>query len=318
METHDDGTLWLENCLYIGQKKNNIWVSTVGIGMLEGSREVNSQTYQEVFHAGTGNTEGEEKPKEFIVYEDGYMVASGGEFHGAIYADGGRIGNMTIGEVEGAIGDIGNLIDQTKKLDIESKLGYNFKVGANNSVTPADGLNLEAVATGFELDESKLTWFGSNDFTHWEKRGTGANYLLTYNNLIDLGEKGPIYDAYYIQLQYGENEYIAYCTINIIRDGKEGPEGPEGNTPVMLIVENTQGSIFINGNVNTTLIARAYQNNLEVTSNFTKDQFSWTKYDKNGDVDIDWSNAHKGWGNTLEVDGSIIDKKAKFVCDLQF
>ena len=315
METHDDGTLWLENCLYIGQKKNNTWISTVGIGILEGSREVNNQTYQEVFHAGTGNVEGEEKPKEFIVYEDGYMVASGGEFHGAIYADGGKIGNMTIGEVEGAIGNIGNLIDQTKKLDIESKLGYNFKVGANNSVTPAGGLNLEAVATGFELDESKLTWFGSNDFTNWEKRGTGSNYLLTYNNLIDLGEKGPIYDAYYIQLQYGENEYVAYCTINIIRDGNDGPEG---DTPVMLIVENTQGSIFINGDVNTTLIARAYQNNLEVTSNFTKDQFSWTKYDKNGDIDVDWSNAHKGWGNTLEVDGSIINKKAKFVCDLQF
>jgi hypothetical protein len=46
------------------------------------------------------------------------MVAQGAEFHGTIFAEAGNIGNMTIGDVEGAIGDMNNIAEATRKLDI--------------------------------------------------------------------------------------------------------------------------------------------------------------------------------------------------------
>jgi len=61
-------------------------------------------------------------------------------------------------------------------------LGYNFKVGADKIVTP-EALTLNAVSTGFELEDSKLEWFGSNNFEDWEKLQTGLIYYLDYNTL---------------------------------------------------------------------------------------------------------------------------------------
>jgi hypothetical protein len=81
----------LRNRLRIGSDDN----STVEIGYLDETRE-NSNNVHEVIHAGDNN-------QKFVVYEDGKMYAEGAEFHGAIYATSGQIGNMTIGDVEATI-----------------------------------------------------------------------------------------------------------------------------------------------------------------------------------------------------------------------
>jgi hypothetical protein len=62
METDSNGELWLKNRLRIGTDDT----STVEIGYLNTVREDTS--IHEIFHAGTGE-------KEFVVYEDGKMVA---------------------------------------------------------------------------------------------------------------------------------------------------------------------------------------------------------------------------------------------------
>ena len=85
METDDSGELWLKNRLRIGT--NN--TSTVEIGYLEAVRA--ETDIHEVIHAGDDN-------QKFIVYEDGYMKATGGEFTGTITATGGSIGGLEIAE----------------------------------------------------------------------------------------------------------------------------------------------------------------------------------------------------------------------------
>lgn len=87
METDDKGELWLKKRLRIGTNDT----STVEIGYLDAVRtETETGTkVHEVIHAGKGK-------QEFIVYEDGKMVAQGAEFHGAIYATGGEIGGIKI------------------------------------------------------------------------------------------------------------------------------------------------------------------------------------------------------------------------------
>ena len=87
MITKDDGTLWLQNSLFIGSENQKVEDATVQIGYLKNVRP-NSNVH-EVIHAGSGQ-------QQFIVYEDGKMTASGVEIHGDIYATGGQIGGLTI------------------------------------------------------------------------------------------------------------------------------------------------------------------------------------------------------------------------------
>ena len=105
METDDAGELWLKNRLRVGTNKT----STVEIGYLDAVRE-NTETH-EVIHAGNGD-------QEFIVYEDGKMVAQGAEFYGKIYATGGKIGNMEIQDIENAIRAPGYKIEITSSKGI--------------------------------------------------------------------------------------------------------------------------------------------------------------------------------------------------------
>ena len=105
METDDAGELWLKNRLRVGTNKT----STVEIGYLDAVR-ANTEIH-EVIHAGDGD-------QEFIIYEDGKMVAQGAEFYGKIYATGGKIGNMEIQDIENAIGAPGYKIEITSSRGI--------------------------------------------------------------------------------------------------------------------------------------------------------------------------------------------------------
>jgi hypothetical protein len=83
METDDTGELWLKNRMRIGTNDT----STVEIGYLDAVRA--ETDVHEVIHAGNSN-------QDFVVYEDGKMVAHGAEIHGGIYADYGKIGGLTV------------------------------------------------------------------------------------------------------------------------------------------------------------------------------------------------------------------------------
>jgi hypothetical protein len=105
METDDNGELWLKNRMRVGAGST----STVEIGYLDATRA--ETNVHEVFHAGNSD-------QEFVVYEDGKMIAQGAEFHGGVFAEYGQIGRMTIGEVEGAVSDMNSIAEATRKLDI--------------------------------------------------------------------------------------------------------------------------------------------------------------------------------------------------------
>lgn len=116
MLTKDDGTLWLENALYIGADSKTAEDATVKIGYLEATRA--ETDIHEVIHAGNGG-------QEFIVYEDGKMKATGAEFTGTIHATGGTIGGLTINQ----------LIESGYTVDIQSSEGgFAFRNGQGTKV----------------------------------------------------------------------------------------------------------------------------------------------------------------------------------------
>lgn len=114
METDSDGKLWLRKRLDISSTNGTDY--NIGIGYLS---EVKPDTsIHEVFNANDA----------FLVYEDGSMKATDGEFTGTIHATGGTIGNVTIAEVEQA----------AYRVDIESDSGTIFKNGQGQKVLTAE------------------------------------------------------------------------------------------------------------------------------------------------------------------------------------
>ena len=84
MEHSSDGKVWIKNEIKIGSN-----ASTVSIGYLDKTKEL-SDNIHEVINAND----------KFIVYEDGSMKATDGEFTGIIHATGGTIGGLEIQQLE--------------------------------------------------------------------------------------------------------------------------------------------------------------------------------------------------------------------------
>ena len=278
METNTDGTLWIKNKLYIGSENT----STVGIGYLDETRE-NSEIH-EVIHAGTN------EDQQFIVYEDGKMIASGAEFTGKIYATGGQIGNMTIGDVEATI-------QQSKKLDILSNLGYNFKVG--NGTSSPEQLELIASPIGFEIDLNSIQWSGTTNFEGWEALSEGqTNYVLTYETFSQKTENA----VYYIKVKCNSKDGTAYekwVTIMAVSNGEDA---------LNLIIVSTKGNYFKNNQGSTTLIAKLFKGGKEIDA-YEPYEYTYVWKDAN---DSSWSRE----GKTLTVTANDVNFSRTYVCDV--
>ena len=118
-ETGSDGNVWLRNTLSVGASDSPY----VKIGY--GSAVRANTTYHEVFSATTN--EGNANALSFKVYEDGYIIATGG-----------KIGNMTIDQVQEA----------TYKVVISSSNGFLLKPGTSTTLTATLYAGNSVVTTG--------------------------------------------------------------------------------------------------------------------------------------------------------------------------
>ena len=215
METDDNGQLWLRNYLLVGPE--DAISSQVRIGYNKDEIKVNSNNSHEVFHAGEENSN-----KEFIVYEDGFMKASGAEFEGTINATGGKIGNLTIDEVSSTIeGSIG--------IEIVSEMGTQFKVNSSGSTPTQLTLTLKPNGIVFEENES-VEWRRSNDFENWSTEGLIQN-SISQNLTYELFEQINKNDTCFIEAKITKNgkTYSDYITINAVRNGEKGEKGADAN-----------------------------------------------------------------------------------------
>ena len=287
METDDQGELWLKNRLRVGTDGT----STVEIGYLDAVRA--ETDVHEVIHAGDGN-------QEFIVYEDGKMVAQGAEFRGTIYATGGQIGNMTIGEVEGAVGNMNSIAEATRKLDISSKLGYNFKV--ERGVSSPIALELLASPTAFTINTDGINWFGSNNFEVWDELASNTNsYVLTYENF----KNKQLNSTYYIKAVATATDGTSYedwTTIMSISDGEKGEDA------LTLVITSSGGNYFKNNTGETVLTARLFKTGQEIDTVAPYDYtYTWTRT-----LDDNWSYV----GKSLTVTANDVDFSRTYVCNV--
>jgi hypothetical protein len=77
----------------------------------------------------------------------------------------------------------------------------------------------------------------------------------------------------------------------------------------------TNGNLFTNGNVSTTLIARMYQGSLDITDSLPQDRFRWYRQSANPAADETWNNAHLNM-KQVNITSDDVAVRAVFKCDV--
>ena len=88
--------------------------------------------------------------------------------------------------------------------------------------------------------------------------------------------------------------------------------------PYSLVLDSSAGNIFKNRQGSTALKALLYRNGEELDTEGTAKTYKWTKYDKNGIMDVNFGgtgNAYKT-GKTITVNATEIAAKANFKCEV--
>lgn len=88
--------------------------------------------------------------------------------------------------------------------------------------------------------------------------------------------------------------------------------------PYQLLLDSSAGNIFKNRQGTTALKALLYRNGEELDIDGTAKTYKWTKYDKNGVMDVNFGgtgNAYKT-GKSITVNATEIEAKANFKCEV--
>ena len=103
----------------------------------------------------------------------------------------------------------------------------------------------------------------------------------------------------------------------------EGVSILDVSDPYQAVIESTAGSFFKNGVGSTVLICKLYQEGNEIDATGTGYDYSWTKTDKNGDLDPSFVQRNTAYGSIVATNGKAIlagdtdvDVKATFFCEV--
>lgn len=241
LETDDQGKLWLRDKLQIGTSTDSFDVSIGNLGLKKDENGV----LEDNSHGGRII----DANNNFVVYEDGHMVATSGEFtgtinatdgifNGVINATGGTIGNLTIKELEEGIDPSARLIVENDSVKIVYKADEYIEVNVPDE----------------------------NDFYKYYVKKDNGDYEIATGGIVDgtqyyLKEQRE-YDSQYVfsedSFTYGENFILNEdgLTVNsgsisgiftvgkIVLDGSEGTvrkiyyrESDDSNEPEARIFE---------------------------------------------------------------------------------
>lgn len=124
----------------------------------------------------------------------------------------------------------------------------------------------------------------------------GINHSITVSNVI--GDYGIIE----IRAIYRELEVRKNFTVKKIKSGF---------SPITVEIESSAGNIFKNRGINTILTATVKKGNQDITDTVT--QFHWIKYDKDGNIDPNWSRLN---ARTITLSTADLQSKAIFKCEV--
>ena len=83
-----------------------------------------------------------------------------------------------------------------------------------------------------------------------------------------------------------------------------------------LVISSTNGNIFKNNDVSTTLTATVFSWDENVTDELDPNQFIWTRVSDDEEADIAWNHDHYGGTKSIVITADDVRHRATFFCDL--
>lgn len=135
-------------------------------------------------------------------------------------------------------------------------------------------------------------------------------------NIIKAGVIQSQDGSSYWDLETGEVVLRAYATSKEVTEVIDRVTEIEEQKMYRLVITSSNGNIFKNGNIATTLSAQVYSWDENITDSLDPNQFVWTRVSEDADSDKLWNAAHYGGAKQIVITADDVKVRATFFCDL--
>ena len=108
----------------------------------------------------------------------------------------------------------------------------------------------------------------------------------------------------------------AYATTESVEKVGDRITEIENQKMYRLVISSSNGNIFKNGIIKTTLYATVFSWDENVTDSLDPNQFIWTRVSDDTEADAVWNADHAGGTKSVEIDSDDVKVRATFFCDL--
>ena len=135
-------------------------------------------------------------------------------------------------------------------------------------------------------------------------------------NIIKAGTLSSQDGSSYWNLETGEVLLRAYATTESVEETNTRIDEINEQKMYRLVITSSNGNIFKNGNINTTLTATVFSWDDNITDTLDSNQFIWTRVSDDAEADKEWNSAHFGGAKSIEITSDDVNVRATFFCDL--
>lgn len=135
-------------------------------------------------------------------------------------------------------------------------------------------------------------------------------------NIIKAGVLSSVDGSSYWNLDTGEVVLRAYATTSEVDEVSGRVDTIEEQKMLRLVITSSNGNIFKNGDIHTTLSANVFSWDEDITDDLDPNQFIWTRVSDDPIADADWNSAHYGGTKSIEITRDDVTVRATFFCDL--
>lgn len=146
-----------------------------------------------------------------------------------------------------------------------------------------------------------------------------ADFITTGSlvaNIIKAGVLSSQDGSSYWNLETGEVVLRAYATTTDVESVEDRVNNIEDQKMYRLVITSSNGNIFKNGNISTTLTATVFSWDENITDTLDDNQFIWTRVSSDTEDDKLWNDAHYGGTKTITITNDDVKVRATFCCDL--
>lgn len=135
-------------------------------------------------------------------------------------------------------------------------------------------------------------------------------------NIIKAGVIQSQDGSSYWDLETGEVVLRAYATTEQVQEQSDRITEIEEQKMYRLVISSSNGNIFKNGIIQTTLYATVFSWDENITDSLDPNQFIWTRVSDDAEADAVWNADHFGGVKSIEITSDDVNVRATFFCDL--